>query len=522
MNQNQSELIVVDKKDKTFDIVVSAVNKLVSLAAPTYGPANNKVIIDKFLYRMVVDDGVQFARDFELPDPAENAVIRVLKEVAIKTSDRSKDGTTGSLLMVRAIINELNKKHRFSGHLVELELKKGFEDVKKHLEKNSIPIKTKSEMEKVARNSYNDPVVAKMISEVFSKIGKDGDVDVQMSPTMKTYYEISDGVKLNSGFISPYMVNNPEKMECVIEKPHFLITDYRLTETNDILPLMNKMVAAKKNNLVVIADNVEQKALATMVINLPHVMNPETKKLGTLMSVAVVAHSGDDRNMLLEDIAMLTGGKVFSSSKGDKLEKVEVQDLGTSDKFISRDVESIIIDPKGNKSQIASAVSSLRLAIENEPIIVKKTKLKKRLGLFTNSVATIKVGAPTDNERKAIIKKVENATYSVKAALSGGVVCGGGLELSRIKTSSKLLNEALKQPSLQLFENMDLDVDLDDIKKGEAINVITKSTGKFMDVGVCDPSDILISGVESAVSIASVLLTSSGMIVESAVKPPIE
>ncbi len=512
---NKTKLKIIDNKKETFKIIISAVNKLVNMIAPTYGPSNNKVIIDKFLYKMVVDDGVQVASDFKLSDPSENSIIDITKEVAIKTSDRSKDGTTGSLIMSRAIINELKKRDGFLGYKIELELKKAVKEVRDYLKKKSVIIKTKQEMETVARISFNDSDVAKMLSELFSKIGKDGDVSFEKSPTMKTYYETNDGIKIKNGYISPYMVNNPEKMECVMDKPYIFITDYRLTDTDDVLELMNKMSEVNKNNLVIIADNVEQKALACMIVNQPHVINPETRKKGTFPSVAIVAPSGEDRNTTLEDIALLTGGKVFSEAKGDKLEDVQISDLGRANKFISMRESSLIINPKGDKSVIATSITSLRSAIENEKEEKKKEKLKKRLGLFTNTVATIKVGAPTDNEQKTILKKIENATYSVKSALNGGVVAGGGFELARIKTSSELLNNALKHPSRQLFENMGIINDPSKLKNNEAMNVITGLTGDFMEVGVCDPVDVLISGVESAVSITSVLITSSGILSET-------
>lgn len=517
---NQTELIIVNSKKKTFKNAVSAVDELVDLAAPTYGPANNKVIIDKRMYKMVLDDGVQTARDFSSSDPVKNAIVHVLKEVAVKTSDRSKDGTTGSLIMVRAILKELDKR-KFSGHKVELELKKGLEEVKKYIEINAIKIEQPESIKKVAMISYNNEEIADMIVEIFSKVGKNGDVDVIPSSTLKTTFEIDDGIKIKNGYISPYMVNNQDKMACVVDKPHFLITDYRLTETSDILTLMNKMKAIGKTNLVVIADNVESKALSTMIINQPHVMNQQTKQFGTFLSCAVVAPQGKDRLTTLNDIALMTGGKVFCASKGEKLENVNVEDLGTAEKFIANDEESTIIDPKGDKAEIGTAITTLRNSIDKEEDESKKKKLEKRLSLFTNSVATIKVGAPTDNERKAKIKKVENSTQSVKSALNGGVIAGGGFELYKINTSSDILNRALKHPLKQIRKNMSpiglngwVNLVKASMNDREAYNFITGERGHFLNVGVCDPAQTIISGVENAVSIACLLATSSGIIKE--------
>jgi len=505
-------------KDKTFEVIESAVNQMVDLIKPTYGPASNKVIIDKIPYRMVVDDGVQIARDFQLEDPAENAVVKVVRETAVTTNDRAGDGTTSSLIMLQAIIREVGRKSSFNGRKIEIELKKGLEDVRKYLKNEATQIETKEDIKKVALVSFDHEEIATMISEIYHKLGKEGIITIDQSPTMKTTVETTDGTRLASGYLSPYMVTNPQRMETEIQKPHFLITDYRLTEADDVLGIMNKMAKEGKNNLIVIAENIEQHALATMVVNLPHVVNPETGKPGKFMSIAVAAPKMDNQKQFLEDLALITGAKMFSQEKGERLETAEVSHLGKANKVIVRRDETVIVDPKGNKSVVGTAVSALREAIKNENDKKKKTELQKRLAVFTNTLAVIKVGAATANEQKALKYKVEDALHSVKSAFKSGVVCGAGLALANIKTSSPILNEALKYPARQLRENMGLDGELN-IKPGEALNVVTGKIGPFLDVGVVDPADVLLAGVESAISIASLLLTSSGMIVESAKEP---
>ena len=286
-----------------------------------------------------------------------------------------------------------------------------------------------------------------------------------------------------------------------------------MTENSDIMPLMEKMAAKQIKNLVIIAENVEQNALATLAINLPQVMNPHLKAPGTFPAVAVALPKVKDRDVFLEDLALLTGAKVFSFSKGEKLENVEIADLGRAAKFIARREESVIVSPGGNKTDIAMAITTLRSSVEAETDATQKKDLQYRLSMFTNSLAVIKVGAATENEQKALKYKVEDCVNAVKSAYKHGVVCGSGLALSHIKTSSPILNEALKYPARQLRENMGLDED-QELKVDEALNVVTGQTGKFMEVGVMDPVDVLLAGVESAVSIASILLTSSGMIVE--------
>ena len=306
-------------------------------------------------------------------------------------------------------------------------------------------------------------------------------------------------------------------MECVIENPYILLTDYRLMEASDILPLMEKLAAKGKRQLVIVAENVEGNALAALVANLAHVFNAETRKTGSFQAVAVTAPGGDTRKQFLEDLAILTGGKMFTQAKGDKIETAEVEDLGRAQRFICRRDESVIVKPKGRKEDVEAAVSALRTAIEAEQNERPKKDLQRRLGMFTNSIAVIKVGAPTESEQKALKYKVEDAVNAVKEAYQGGVVCGAGLSLANIKTSSSILNEALKYPARQLRENMGLDKDIE-TDTDHVTNVVTGKSGKFMDVGVVDPVNVLLAGVESAVSIASILLTSSGMIVESTVK----
>lgn len=512
LNPNSEMLI---EKDKTFEIIKSAVNKMVDMIRPTFGPANNKVIIDKQMYKMAVDDGVQIARDFELSDPKENAIATLIRETAIRTNDRVGDGTTGALIMLQAIINEVARRSKFEGRKIELELKKGLEEVKEHIKKTSTKIETIEDLRKVALISFDDKKIADMLADAYYKLGKDGVITIDKSSTMETTIEITDGVKINSGYISQYMITNPERMEAVIEKPYFLITDYRMTEAADIISIMNKMSAAGKTTLIVIADNIEQSALATMVVNLPNVINPHTRKPGQFMSIGIVAPKVSDRKTFLEDIAMLTGARLFSQAKGDKLEDVEMTDLGQAKRFICKQDESIIVEPKDQKKMnVQKSIASLKLAIKYEKDINKKEDVQKRLGLLTNTLAVVKVGAPTDNEQKSLKYKVEDVVHSIKSAFRNGVVCGSGLSLFGIKTSSSILNEALKYPARQLRENMGMSVDIE-YKKGEALNVVTGKIGKFIDVGVVDPADVLIAGVESAVSIASLLLTSSGMLVEA-------
>lgn len=494
-----------------FPIIKRAVDKSIDLIKPTYGPASNKVIISKVTHGIVVDDGVQILRDLELPDMKENAVLKVVREVAIKTNDRVGDGTTGAGIMLQAIIGEVAKKNKRDGHKIERELKKGAEEAKAQLLKMAKPVKTKEELIKVARVSFDDADIAEVIADTWHKVGKDGVITIESSVTEKTTADLADGLSFKRGYISPYMITDPSRMEAVFEKPYILITDYRLTEANDILPILNmlagNMTGGKPTpilSLVIIADGVEQSALATIVLN--HTQ-------GKFKCVAITTPQAENTTVMLEDIALLTGGRVFSQAKGDKLEDVKLEDFGRADRFTAKRDTSIILRPKGKKADVSKAILDLRFAIDDAPTEKEKKHLSERLALFTNQVAVIKVGGSTDNEQRTRKYKVEDAVNAVRSAFRGGVVCGSGLSLTRLKTSSPILNDALKYPHKQLMENMGID-EMPLLKDDEAMNVVTGKIGKYLEVGVIDPVDVLIAGVESAVSIASLLVTTSGMIVE--------
>lgn len=500
--------------EKTFETIKSAVNKLVDVVKPTYGPAGTKVIIAKLGYFMVVDDGVQAARDFEITDPKladENAIVKLVREVAIKTNDRVGDGTTSSLIQLQAIINEAGRSSKRVGHLIEQELKAGVAEATEQLKKMARPIKSRDELEKVARISFNDAKIAGMIADTYWKIGKDGIITIDKSPTMDTYMETTEGITLEHGYVSPYMITNPDRMEAVLEKPYILITDYRLTEATDIIPIMEKMVKEKKHELVVIAEGIENHALATAILN---------KMQGKFCLIAVTAPSGDSRTIVLEDLALLLGAKMFSHGKGDKLESAEVKDLGRAERFIAKRDGSIIVGPKGKKADIVKAIADLRMAVASENQEKQKKENLKRLAMFTQSIAVIKVGAHTENEQKALKYKVEDAVHAVKAAYRGGVVAGGGFALARVKTSSELMNAALKAPNRQLLDTWYQAPRFPELKKDEAYNLITGKHGDFMEVGVLDPVDALIAGTESAASIATILLTSHAMMVETMKEAP--
>lgn len=485
--------------------IKATLDKMVDIVKPTFGPANNKVIISKVTHGGVLDDGVQIVRDLEFEDPVENAILKVGREVAIKINDNYGDGTTGGLIITQSLYNEVSKIPSFDGHKIEKELRGAFEECKEQILAATKKVSSLDDLKKIARVSYDDEKISNMIAETWYELGPDGIFTIGTSGTMETVVEVSQGIKINNGYISPYMITNAERMEAVVEKPYILFTDYRLTEAGDIIPIMEKLFEKKITNLVIIADNVEQGALATLTLN---------KLQGKFMSIAIVAPKGDDRTQILEDMALLTGGAVFSEGKGHKLENVEIKHLGRAERIICRRDETVIIGPRGNKAVIKTSIDELRSAIENETNEKIKKGLRERAARLENKVGIIKVGAPTDNELKAVKYKVEDAVNATRAAFKGGVVCGGGLMLSRLNTSSEILNRALKAPHDQLKLNMGITSN-PKLKSDEALNVVTGKIGNWYKVGVMDPAQVIIGQIETAISIVSLFITASGMIIEA-------
>lgn len=491
------------EQERTFSIIMDAVRNLTKFIAPTFGPRANKVIIDKQLYRMVVDDGVQIARDYEVKDAAENAVVKVIKETAIRTNDRVGDGTTGSLIILHAIMEQIASLGVHDGRKIKNELKQGFEDVKNKLLKIARPIVSRDDIERVARISFDNPEIAKLIADTLHKIGKDGSVILEKGNTMETIVERHDGIEFNQGYVSPYMITDPQRAVAELEKPYILVTSYRLTNANDVLGVMNALIEKGKRELLLVCESIESDALATIIVN---------RMQGKFVCVAVQAPQGN-KEQFLQDIATLTGATLFTESKGNRLDQVTVDMLGRAGRALVRQKQTTIVGGKGKKAEIEEAKNNIKALLANNPRESEKQELELRLARFLNGVAVIKVGAPTETEQKELKYKVEDAVNATKAAMRSGVVPGAGRALSSIiSTTSPILNNALKSPSRRLFENMGIETM--PMKEGEAYNFVTAEKGDYFKVGVIDPVEVLIAGVESAVSIASVLVTTHGILVE--------
>lgn len=446
-------------QDKAYEVILSTVDKLASLVKPTFGPAGNKVIIGKGPNVSVLDDGVQIAKDLELEDEAENYVLKVIREVAVKTNERVGDGTTGSLIMLQAILKEA-----FTGQLTPREIVKdlatGLVEAVEAIKEQSRAIKTKEDLERVARISFDNPEVAKLLADIIFEIGEDGLIDVQASQGASVESEIVQGFKVHQGYVSPYMANESDK--CVIEDAVVLVSDKAFYNNQEIVPIMEKVLASGKTNLVIFCKAFEGEALSTAIIN---------RLKGSFKTLAVELQGSQ-----LDDIALLTGATHCLAET-----KIELTDLGSAKRIVSRLEDTVIIDGGGDKDKIAETIADL-----------KKNEMNARqVANLTSSVAIIKVGAKTESEAKALLFKIEDASNAIKVAYKGGVVPGAGTTLAGLTTSSDILNKALKYPRNQLEENL----------------------GTFeMTQDIIDPTEVVIAGIESAVSIASLLLTVRGII----------
>ena len=465
-----------------FSLAVEAVNEMVGLVAPTFGPSSNKVIIGKPHWTAVLDDGAAIVREYEHEDPFKNEVLKIVKEIAFRTNDRAGDGTTGSLLMGRAILNSIAQSGSFDGQRVEKELKEGLEDFKTQIRKKARKIKTKEELEAVARVSFDNPEIAKMIAELVYKIGAEGVVAIEESQGMDTTYELVEGLEFDKGLLSPYLVTDPHRRDTRFKNPFILVTDYRIVEAQSLVNLFNKVIELGKRELVIIAENVEGAALATCVAN----------RMNGAFNTIVVEAPMNKRDEFYENVCVMTGATLVSEKTGIQWKDAAIKHFGSADQVISRMDKTTIVGGKGNKKVLNSTIKRLKDEAEKANGRERES-IKERIGKLTGGVAVIRVGAKTEQELKALKYKVEDAVNATRVAYGGGVVPGAGIALRDITTSSEILNRALKQPRKQLLENMGVE---------------------DTDPKVNDPVEVLVAGVESAVSIASLLATTKGGIVD--------
>jgi len=503
------------------------VDKLANAVKVTLGPKGRNVVLDKgFGAPTITNDGVTIAKEIELEDKIENLGAEIIKEVASKANDVAGDGTTTAVVLAQALITEGLKNVTAGANPLALRrgIEKGAKAVVEELKRLSKKVVSKSEIAQVATISAEDSEMGNLIAEVIEEAGKDGVVTVEESKTFGLQKEVVKGLQFDRGYVSPYMVTNPEKMEAVLEEPYILITDQKISSLQDILPFLEKVAKTGKKELLVIADEIEGDALATLVVN---------KLRGVLNALAVKAPGfGDRRKEMLEDIAIVTGGQVVSEEKGMKLENVELEMLGRARKVISTKENTIIVGGKGKKADIEARINQIKREIETTESEFDKEKLQERLGKLVGGVAVIKVGAPTEVEQKARQHKAEDALSATKAAIEEGIVPGGGVALLRActvldnlrvrgdeKTGVEILKRALEEPLRMIAQNAGVEgsVVVEEVKKrkgGYGFNAQTLQYEDLMQSGIVDPTKVVRSALENAVSGAAMLLTTECVVAE--------
>ncbi|MGC9049057.1 MAG: chaperonin GroEL [Patescibacteria group bacterium] len=505
------------------------IDKLAKTVKITLGPKGRNVALDKgFGSPTITNDGVTVAKEIELEDKYENVGAQLLQEVASKTNDVAGDGTTTAVILAEAIFTQ-GLKYVAAGAnpmLIRRGIEKGVEIVVKELkEKLAKSISTPEEIEQVASISANDPEIGKIIAQAMQKVGKDGVITVEESQSAETTVESTEGMQFDHGYVSPYMITNPERMTAELNDPHILITDKKVSAINEILPLLEKMVQIGKKDLVVIADEIEGEALATFVVN---------KLRGIFNVLAVKAPGfGERKKEMLQDIAVLTGGKVISEDVGLKLENVTLDDLGQARRVIADKEKTTIVEGKGDPKEIKERISQIKKEIERTTSDFDKEKLEERLAKLSGGVAVIKVGAATETEMKERKFKVEDAVNATKAAIEEGIVVGGGVALLRCLPALEkvklegdeglgidILKRALDEPLKQITANAGQNGNIvaQKVKESKDVNFgYNAETDKFEDLvkaGIVDPVKVTRSALQNAASIASLLLTTEAVVTD--------
>ena len=508
------------------------VDQLAAAVKVTMGPVGRNVILDKgFGSPIITNDGVTVAKEIELEDKYENVGAQLLQEVATKTNDIAGDGTTTAVILAQAIISAGLKNVAAGAN--PLALKRGIDKgvavvVKELKEKISKPVSTKAEIKQVASISANSEAIGSIIAEAMEKVGKDGVITVEESQSFNMELEITEGMQFDHGYVSPYMITNPEKMSAEYDNPYILITERKISAVSEILPIMEKIAQSGKKDLVVIADEIEGEALATFVVN---------KLRGVFNVLAVKAPGfGDRKKETLGDIAALTGGKVITEDLGLKLENVNLNDLGKARKIVANKEETTIVDGKGKDEAIKNRIAGIKRELEKTTSDFDKEKLQERLAKLSGGVAVIKVGAATETAMKEIKFKVEDAVHATKAAVEEGVVVGGGLALLRclsivdkIKLEGdeviglQILKRALEEPIRQIAINSGEDgaVIAQKAKETKGNMGYNAATNKFEDLieaGIVDPAKVTRTALQNAASIATLFLTTEAVVTDKPVK----
>jgi chaperonin GroEL len=509
--------------------MLKGVNTLANAVRVTLGPKGRNVVLGKkFGSPVITKDGVTVAREIELKDRYENLGAQMVKEVAVKTNDTAGDGTTTATVLAQAMFREGVKNVTAGANPMSLQhgILTATEKVVAELQRMSQKVKTKEDLTNVATvSANNDRVIGKLISEAMDKVGKDGVVTVEESKTLQTELDIVEGMQFDRGYLSPYFVTNQDRMEAVLEDSLILLHEKKISAMRDLLPLLEQ-AARSARPLLIIAEDIEGDALATLVIN---------KLRGTIKVCAVKAPAfGDRRKAILEDLAILTGGRVVTEDLGIKLENVEVSDLGSAKRVIVDKENTTIVEGGGDRKAIQGRVAAIKREIEETTSDYDREKLQERLAKLAGGVAVVKVGAPTETAMKEIKMRVEDALNATRAAAQEGVVVGGGVALLRaakvldkftdddpdVLTGVRLVRRALEEPLRRIAENAGVDgaVIVGKVEAMKGNRGFNAGSGEFEDLveaGIIDPTKVVRTALQNAASISGLLLTTDAAVTDA-------
>ena len=506
----------------------AGVNQLADTVSVTLGPKGRNVVLDKsYGAPLITNDGVTIAKEIELPDEFENMGAQLVKEAATKTNDVAGDGTTTATVLAQAMINEGMKNLAAGANPIILRkgMKKATECAVKAISKMSSPVKGKDHVQRIAAISAGDDEVGTLVADAMEKVSKDGVITVEESKTMKTELDLVEGMQFDRGYVSAYMCTDMDKMEAVLDNPYILITDKKLSNIQDILPLLEQIVQ-QGARLLIIAEDVEGEALTTLVIN---------KLRGTFNVVAVKAPGyGDRRKEMLQDIAILTGGQVISSEVGLELKDATLEQLGRAKSVKVQKENTIIVDGEGDSEAIKSRVAQIRSQIEETTSDFDREKLQERLAKLAGGVAVIRVGAATEAEMKENKLRMEDALAATKAAIEEGIIAGGGSayihaskDVEKLaaslegdeKTGAKVVLKALEAPLFKIAANAGLEgaVIISKVKEGKAgfgFDALKEDYVDLVKAGILDPVKVTRSALQNATSVASTLLTTESLVAD--------
>ena len=508
--------------------LLNGVNQLADTVKVTLGPKGRNVVLDKqFGSPLITNDGVTIAKEIELSDPFENMGAQLVKQVSTKTNDVAGDGTTTATVLAQSMIKEGVKNVAAGGDPMAIKrgMDKTVEIAVEELKKISSTVNGKEDIARVASISANNEEIGKLISEAMEKVSKDGVITIEESKTSNTELDVVEGMQFDKGYVSPYMVTDTEKMEAIMDNPYILITDKKISNIQEILPLLETLMQ-QSGKLVIVCDDVEAEALSTLVLN---------KLRGVLNVVAVKAPGyGDKRKAMLQDMAVLTGGEVITSDLGLELKDVTIEQLGKAKQIKIQKENTIIVDGAGDKQLIADRVAQIRAQIAEEKSDFEKENLQERLAKIAGGVAVIGVGAATEIEMKDKKLRIEDALSATKAAVEEGIVAGGGTAYLNIikevekevntlseeeKIGGKIILKALEEPAKQIAINAGLEpaVIIEKVKQSEKGTGFNASNNTYVDMkkaGIVDPTKVSRSALQNAASIASMVLTTESIVTE--------